>query len=328
VAKGEGMKSALLVAALVTAAAQGKYGTTNVPVPVIFAPGIISGPSNDGSPTFSPDGKTLLFERSYAAFTVIFEARRIRGGHWSRPAPAIFSGPTADQQPSFSPDGSYLIYASIRLISGGDGKSTQSHLYRVDRTTDGWGTPKELPATVNFARRMFKPSVARNGDLYVMADDGLPGTPPKWRLYHVPKAANGYGKAEILPFTGGPTGDVDPCIAPDQSYLIFSSRDRAKTTPNGPSDDGHEHLYFVRRRGSGWGPVEALRYDGDNWGADDGEAQLAPDGKTLYFTSGRSEPVNRTWTRARMLARLADMEKWDNSNSNVWALPLEHYFPR
>jgi hypothetical protein len=162
--KENDMKSAWLVAALVTAAAQGKSGTTNPPVPVIFAPGIISGPSNDGSPTFSPDGKTLLFERSYAAFTVIFEARRIRGGHWSRPAPAIFSGPTADQQPSFSPDGSYLIYASIRLISGGDGKSTQSHLYRVDRTTDGWGTPKELPATVNFARRMFKPSVARNGE--------------------------------------------------------------------------------------------------------------------------------------------------------------------
>jgi hypothetical protein len=83
----------------------------------------------------------------------------------------------------------------------------------------------------------------------------------------------------------------------------------------------------VRRRGPSWGPVEALRYEGDNWGTDDGEAQFAPDGKTLYFTSGRSEPVNRTWTRARMLARLSDMEKWDNSNSNVWALPLEQYFP-
>jgi hypothetical protein len=96
---------------------------------------------------------------------------------------------------------------------------------------------------------------------------------------------DGCEKAEILPFTGGPTGDVDPCIAPDQSYLIFSSRDRAKTTPNGPSDDGHEHLYFARRRASGWGPVEALRYEGDNWGADDGEAQLAPEGRL-----GRSVP--------------------------------------
>jgi len=66
----------------------------------------------------------------------------------------------------------------------------------------------------------------------------------------------------------------------------------------------------VRRRGPSWGPAEALRYEGDNWGTDDGEAQFAPDGKTLYFTSGRSEPVNRTWTRARMLARLSDMEKW------------------
>jgi hypothetical protein len=76
-------------------------------------------------------------------------------------------------------------------------------------------------------------------NLYVMADDGPSGTPPKWRLYRVRKAANGYEKAKILPFTGGPTDDVDPCIAPDQSYLIFSSRDvvgaqlNCKISPNG-----------------------------------------------------------------------------------------------
>ena len=33
---------------------------TALPVPEIFAPGIISGPANDGSPTFSPDGGTLF----------------------------------------------------------------------------------------------------------------------------------------------------------------------------------------------------------------------------------------------------------------------------
>jgi len=31
-----------------------------LPVPEVFAPGIISGPANDGSPTFSPDGGTLF----------------------------------------------------------------------------------------------------------------------------------------------------------------------------------------------------------------------------------------------------------------------------
>ena len=34
--------------------------------PQIFAPAVISGPANDESPTFSPDGDTLLFTRSGA----------------------------------------------------------------------------------------------------------------------------------------------------------------------------------------------------------------------------------------------------------------------
>ena len=36
------------------------------PAPEIFGPGVISGPENDGSPTFSPDGQTLYFTRSAA----------------------------------------------------------------------------------------------------------------------------------------------------------------------------------------------------------------------------------------------------------------------
>ena len=31
------------------------------PTPELFEPGIISGPADDGSPTFSPDGNTSLF---------------------------------------------------------------------------------------------------------------------------------------------------------------------------------------------------------------------------------------------------------------------------
>ena len=38
----------------------------SAPVPEIFAPGEISGPANDGAPTFSPDGNTLFFTRSTA----------------------------------------------------------------------------------------------------------------------------------------------------------------------------------------------------------------------------------------------------------------------
>lgn len=37
--------------------------TCPLSAPMIFAPGIISGAGNDGTPTFSPDGRTLYFYR-------------------------------------------------------------------------------------------------------------------------------------------------------------------------------------------------------------------------------------------------------------------------
>lgn len=50
------------------------------PRPRIFAPGIISGPQDDASPAFSPDGKTVFFMRGgrHGGWTLM-ESHRI--GH-------------------------------------------------------------------------------------------------------------------------------------------------------------------------------------------------------------------------------------------------------
>jgi WD40-like Beta Propeller Repeat len=74
-----------------------------LPAPMIFAPGVISGAGNDGTPTFLPDGRTLYFYRYGAApaSAVILESHR-SGAGWSEPVVARFSGPTPDRQPAFS----------------------------------------------------------------------------------------------------------------------------------------------------------------------------------------------------------------------------------
>lgn len=60
------------------------------PIPTIFSPGVTSGLANDGAATFSPDGQSLYFERSYAKRVLIFESRRMNNGQIrkSRPSPA------------------------------------------------------------------------------------------------------------------------------------------------------------------------------------------------------------------------------------------------
>ena len=74
------------------------------PTPQVFAPGVVSGPANDGSPTFSPDGNTIFFTRSAANWSVIVESRKAHG-KWSRPTLAPFSGEWSDLAPEMSPDG-------------------------------------------------------------------------------------------------------------------------------------------------------------------------------------------------------------------------------
>ena len=81
----------------------------------------------------------------------------------------------------------------------------------------------------------------------------------------------------------------------------------------------------MRRLGDRWSVPQPMRYEGDTGGIDDGEAQVSPDDKTLYFTSSLVTPIARVRDRSTALAALARMNVWDNSNSNVWMLPLATY---
>jgi Tol biopolymer transport system component len=294
-----------------------------LPAPVIFSPGVVSGPQNDGAPTFTPNGRTIYFERSYGNRSIIYESQQA-GASWTTPKVSSFSGPWSDQQPALSPDGRFLIFASARkVVAAGPSNEppkTLAGLWRVDRNRSDWSDPVRLPETVNITNLVFKPSVAENGDLYFMSAASSGADGPNWRLFHSAWVNGAYQPAQPLSFSGGPYFDVDPYIAPDQSYLIFSSRGRR--TP----DDGHEHLYVVMREGMDWGAVHPLRYADDDWPADDGEAQVSPDGRTLYFNSARQPRVDRTKPRDQMLADIARSEAWDNGNTNVWTLPVRALF--
>ena len=56
--------------------------------------------------------------------------------------------------------------------------------------------------------------------------------------------------------------------------------------------------------------------------SDDGEANLGPDGKQLYFTSGRSVPIRKDRTREQAAEDFKRLNLWDNGNNNVWSISL------
>lgn len=292
------------------------------PAARLFAPGVISGPANDGSPTFSPDGRTLFFTRYAAHWSAILESHLVNGS-WSEPVLAPFSGQWPDSAPAWSPDGTYLIFVSTRpktplkvLPKPGEPiPGLVSNLWRVNRTADGWSEPIRLPDEVNFTSTIYKPSVAANGDVFLTVIG-----PGAAKSIYISRFRNRqYQRATLLPFSDGSSLDVDPEVAPDESFLIFSSAGRL-------DGDSHERLFLVKREGDHWGTPALIRYQNDvtRYGAStDNEPKLGRDGLTLYFSSDRTEPAHFPRTRAQAEDDLERLNSWDNSNSNVWMITLE-----
>jgi Tol biopolymer transport system component len=305
---------AALLAALMTGRQAFCEAPAPMPAPEIFAPGVISGPDSDGSPTFTPDGKTLCLTRSAANWSIIVESHR-DGDQWSKPAVASFSGEWPDSSPGFSPDGSYLVYVSTRPVSLDDKnpRHAVANLWRVNRTESGWGSPSRLPNTVNIGDSIWKPSVGSDGTLYFVSIDAKGGK----RLYSSLLVDGAYQMAQPLSFSDGAHADVDPEISRDGSFLVFCSSGR---TP----DCDKDRLFMVRKVGSSWGPVTPMHYAGDKvlGFSDDQEPHLSADDKTLYFSSDRSVPVHFPRSPAAARQDFERMETWDNGNANVWSLSL------
>ena len=308
----------LAVFAPVTALAQ----TASLPIVQLFAPGVVSGPANDGSPTFSPDGKTLFFTRYAAHWSVILESHLLNG-QWSEPVVAPFSGQWPDSSPTWSPDGRYIVFVTTRpkvalkeMPKAGEPiPGIASNLWRVDKTPTGWSEPVRLPDEVNITDAIFKPSVAANGDVFITVIG-----PGEAKSIYVSLSRNGsYQRATLLPISDGSKLDVDPEVAPDESFLVFSSGGRVEGDP-------HERLFLVKREGDHWGAPRMIRYQNDvtKYGAStDNEPKLGRDGVTLYFSSDRTEATHFPRTKAQADEDLERLNRWDNSNSNVWTINLK-----
>jgi Tol biopolymer transport system component len=285
--------------------------------PAIFAPNVISGPAHDAAPAFTPDGQTVYFSRQNANVALILVSYHTSTG-WSMPVIAPFSGEWNDMEPTMAPDGSFLIFVSNRpaapnghaLDGSFNGRTIPNgggNLWRVDRKGNGWSAPVRLPDRINRTASTFAPSISRDGSIYFMEV----GSKGKFTLFRAQHMADGYAEPVGLPFGDPAYADVDPAVAPDESYLVFGS-----SRP--PAQD--MDLFIVKRTGSGWGTPIHLGTEVNSSGSD-AEARLSPDGKTLYFSSERILPSHLPRSRADA-ARELDELGWNNSLYNIWQVDL------
>jgi WD40-like Beta Propeller Repeat len=286
--------------------------------PQIFAPGVISGPAHDSAPAFTPDGMTVYFGRgnNQADFILVSHLAKAR---WSEATVAPFSGQWLDMEPAMAPDGSYLIFVSNRPIAPGsppiDGAIGEkvlpgkgANLWRVNRLKNSWTEPTRLPDNINSSNSTYAPSVAANGDLYFMRPDGEKS---RFRIFMAKRKTEGYENPVAVSFSDGQDTDVDPAVAPDQSFIVFASGRHAKKDMD---------LFIAFRHGDRWAdPV----YLGDkiNSPTSDAEPRLGPDHHTLYFSSERLSPTPQpipTGQSPRILREI----NWNNGLYNIWMIDL------
>jgi len=288
--------------------------------PELFGEGVISGPADDRAPAFSPDGDTVYFGRGNASRCSILVSHR-KDGHWTAPEIAPFSGEWRDLEPAMAPDGSYLIFASNRPANPGaqplDGHyggkvlaAKGGNLWRVDRVGDAWSVPRRLPDRINSGDAIFSPSITAQGTLYFMRPDG------EGAHFHLFRAAWRDGEYQAPTSAGltvGGTGEFDAAVAPDESFIVFSS--------NPPAHPSQSRLFIAFGAQGHWNASVDLGDEVNEEGSNI-EARLGADHRSLYFSTNTVEPARYPSAREATAQALARMLVRDNGSDNIWSVSL------
>jgi hypothetical protein len=263
----------------------------------VFLDRIISTPENqEMCAAFNADGNEFYFNRLHKRKWTIFFAREVNG-HWTRPEPMSFTRGFTDRDLTISPNGNRIYFGSNRPLKRGEDSLKTLDLWVSARGSDGiWGEPKNIGPPVN--TRQFGenyPSVAGNGNLYFFScrEDGLGGCD----IYVSTWKDGRYQAPENLgPAVNSEKHDWDAFIAPDESYIIFSSQNRDDTL-------GDQDLYIAFRKSGTW--TRAVNM-GDRVNSFSSEIcpSVTPDGKFLFFTSRRRGKADIYWISAGIIGEL------------------------
>jgi glyoxylase-like metal-dependent hydrolase (beta-lactamase superfamily II) len=233
----------------------------------VFAPGIVSTEDDrEFSCTFSADGKEFYFNRGMTIMVCRWEKEG-----WSAPKPASFNGVFRNHEPHITADNKMLYFGSMRPNPERPDMENPYGIWKVERTSNGWGEP----SYVGYGMYV---TTTKDGTVYVTDIDyedekkhGIART----KLVNDRFGSFERQKGGVLSPAPGRMSGRHPCIAPDESFLIFDSY-----TIDPPG--GNAQLFICFRESTDvWGRAtnlsEVLGTKGNI------AASLSPDGKYLFF---------------------------------------------
>lgn len=232
--------------------------------PEIFAPSIVSTPKgHEYTCSISPDGKEIYFNRGQI---ILFSKWEKEG--WTKPVEVKFTEGYRAHEAHVSRDNKRIYFGSWRPVPGkAEHESTDYGIWYAYRTKERWSKARYLGYGMNVSTTSggkiyltdIRPPEENNGIVTAETTND--------RIVGYIKLIGGMNK----PAAGRASGR-HPCIAPDESFIIFDSYDK----------DGKGRLYICYRKKDGtWSNAFDL---GDKINFDDHIcASLSPDGKYMFY---------------------------------------------
>ncbi len=195
----------------------------------IFLDGIISILEEpEMNAAFTRDGREFYYCARHKGNWALF-ATEEKGGRWEKPKPLSFTSDYTDRDFTMSPDGNSLFFGSNRPRQNGQPPLDALDIYVTERLVSGlWSKPKSVGPPVNTSLMENYPSVAANGNLYYFTarEDGI----GRCDIYMAEFSEGRYSDPVNLGHAvNSAENDWDSFIAPDESYIIFSSQERVDT---------------------------------------------------------------------------------------------------
>lgn len=277
------------------------------PAPELWMPGHFSRGYQEREPSFSPDGKEMVYWLLLGSHCLILTSERSEQG-WSQPETAPFSGRHSDFEPVFSPDGRHVYFVSNRP-HGNKNNPNDSDLWRVTRTSAGWGTPEPLPAGVNAPTIEYFPSICANQVLYFCRVDKSFSRSDVYRV-----DLNGDQPPQPLPavINDGSLG-ANIMVDPQERFLLIPKATGAA--------GGKMQLTISFRKPDGdWTQPRPLLPTSIALASDDG-MRVGPKGRLLYFSMQRFPTAEGIWGRPKSIPagkRLSaeDLVRYHNGPQN------------
>lgn len=226
---------------------------------------------------FTPDGREFLFTRLIDGVDTMHRSV-FEDGKWSDPQPLlVFPGRVraVAVDMSVSPDGQELFFLGQHPHE--HAREKPGYDLWVSRRVEGvWSTAEVVPPPVSTSAEELYPVVVADGSLYFSSNRA--GGIGSSDVYRAQRRADGSfaEPVNVGPPINSEFGTGDTFVAPDESYVIFSSR-----RPGG-FGNGDLYVSFKEERGS-WGTPVNLS-ESINTGEVEFCPMVTPDGKYFFFS--------------------------------------------